>query len=36
MIDHAIRVRECADALKSAIAEMCLAIFNTNEFIYMP
>jgi hypothetical protein len=25
-----------SDGLKSAVEEMCLAVFNTNEFIYVP
>jgi hypothetical protein len=27
---------DAAEPLRSAIEEMCLALFNTNEFIYMP
>ncbi len=28
--------KESSDATRSAVEEMCLALFNTNEFIYMP
>jgi hypothetical protein len=30
------RTSESGDALKTVVAELCLALFNTNEFTYMP